>query len=201
MTHLMTSIDITTPVYNPRTLKLFLYHDPLNIGRREKYNFELEVFDTYDESSYAWIVTGNGKSINTGQEYNDYYGPGTSMTDAVEQATRWMDEIENIEATDLKVQVVMNLSDERVFRSEDKPFYRGAVRMFRVPGNWWLQGTTDYDEQPGPNKIEEVIWENGKWTERAAEIESLLISRHESDVMGAERINPLRPVARFTQGK
>jgi hypothetical protein len=200
MTNKLTSIDIITPVYNPRVLKLFLNHDPLGIGYYEPHNFDLKVFDTYEETSYARVVSGSGKIIKTGSEYNDYYGPGTSLSDPIDQAKQWIEDFGIREDTTIKIQVVVKLEDVVVFRSDEKPFYRGAVRMFHVSSGWFLQGTTSYDEQPPRNITEVVVWENGKWTDAASEIESLLMVRRSADVLGTERHNgTLKEVARFTQ--
>lgn len=194
--------EVRTPVYNPRTLKLFLHHDPLGIGRMEPYNFDLEVFDTYDESSYFRVVMEGGRVLTHGPATNDFYGPGSSVVDPVEDAEKWVTDFgANLDQTNVKVQVIMEIEDLLVFRSSEKPFYSGSLKMYLVPSNWWRLGTTSYDEQPRPTTRKSVVWENGKWTDEAKEIEDLLVARHASDALGAERTGRLREVKRFTQGE
>jgi hypothetical protein len=189
--------NVNTPVYNPRTLKLFLRHDPLGIDRYESYNFDLEVFDTYDEESQFQLVV-NDKVKKTGSTYNNFYGAGTSMSDPVKEAMVAMVDF-GITSDRIKFQVVTTITEQWVFRSTEKPFYRGSLKMYQVPSNWWLQGTTRYDEQTQYETTQTVVWENGKWTDEARVIEDLLVSRHAADVMGLERDGPLRAVNLFTQ--
>lgn len=193
----LTSFDNSAPVFNPVLQKMFLYHDPLGIGDRRKYEFELEVFTTYEESAFFRIIA-NDRIMKTGSEYNDYYGPGTSVTDPVEQAEQFLEDIGDISGTTIKAQVVVVIQERAVFQSNDKPFYHGSVRMSHVPGSWWLQGTTSYDEQPRLERKELVVWENGKWTDAAYTLGDELRRYHNADVMGDKRNNGgLRPLKPF----
>lgn len=195
----LTSYDITNPVINPRILHLYLHHDPLGIGEYQHHNFDLEVFDTIDETSQFHLVV-NDKIIKRGSKYADYYGPGTSVIDALESARRSMADFGDVANSNVNFRVVTTIKHQLVFQSKDEPFYKGAVRVYTVPGGWWIQGTTQYDEQPEREVKDFVVWENGVWTDAAQEVETILMTYQEADAVTDQRNNKwLHPMTRFTQ--
>lgn len=196
----LTSYNINTSVYNRRVGAYYLHHDPLGLNRYENYLFDMVVFDSYEEESMFRVINGS-QLFHKGSTFNDYYGPGTSVDESLKEAESWMSMFSTEAIPSMfKAQIVITLTPILLFQDEENdPFYNRSVRMYRVPGNWWRQGTRKWDEQPGLEPVDYVVWENGHWTEAATQVENQLMEWNAADQLGHLRRGELKPVRRFTQ--
>lgn len=149
-----TSYDENGPMISIGKAK-FSAHTGLPSGRQE---FDVPAFKIASDESKV-IVAYNGLRLTDFGTWNDYYGFGTSPETALHEAK---EEIKMLDGCNVAIRIVTTLLLRPCFPSNDKPFYGGAQRVHHIPMTWRAEGDLCKEE-----KIEFVVWENGKPTEDA----------------------------------
>lgn len=177
----LTSTDHHGPILNRRTERLWIWIDPLGLGKHVRYAFEMEIFDIYQTTSRASVKVGE-HVLKQGTRYTDYGGFGTSLQPALNEAQRLYQEFQG---ANVDITVMTTLEKTPAFFDPDRePFYRKAVMCFDVPHTWNLECTSD-DAPMRPERLTQdfEVWKNGKsgensdfYARRISEIEKADIS-------------------------
>lgn len=186
---MMTSIDITAPLVNRRTEKLLTRVDPLGFRDDFRYTFEMEILDAIESESQARVMVGDSL-LKDGSTYNDFYGCGTSLEEAVRDADRFADSLSGANV-DVIVQTRLILRPV-FFDDKTPPFHGGAVRCFEVPQTWRRQ-----EDNTGLGATHDLItWKNGADGPDRAAFAARIADALAGDVAGARRKGSLRGTRR-----
>lgn len=188
-THSNESNSEKCPLINPRTVSIMAFVDPLNSGWRMPITFTLDVFDLIDTSSHARAVL-NGQTIQEGSTYSDFYGLGSSLDPAIENAKGM---VQKYAGTGIKVEVITTMTNSVVYIDRHKkPVFSGRAQVFTVPANCFK--AKDSLDPPFENFTtppeEFVIWENGAFTPTHAELLLTIDTAKHMDAAGAHRSPP-----------
>lgn len=97
------------------------------------------------EARIEWRV--NGKQIKDGATFNDFYGEGTCVTHAIEQAKSI---VHNLGECDVEIVVVKVVSQIRMRPNGRENFYAKEFRDFK-----YLESGCAWNL---PEPVEEVVW-------------------------------------------
>lgn len=121
-------------------------------------SFELPVFFmAADESTVC--VEYNGLHLSERSTHNDYYGFGTSPESALQDARKF---IQQLDGANVEILVRSKISIRPCFPSDDTPFYSGSQRVCYLPRSWRCE-----DRDVVETELEYVTWKNGTPTEGA----------------------------------
>lgn len=169
---------------NPRTERVMIFVDPLNIGRKVPHVMTLDLFDLVDTETTAKTIL-RGKTIETTSTHNDFYGLGTSRGEILEEATKLM---ATYEGTGIDVIVETTLRTRPVIINTDQePFYSGSVEVFHLPTYLFLASDTEpYVPVTRTDEVV-VIWRNGTITPEGEALEVRLHNIKANDAAGPLR--------------
>lgn len=131
----VTDHDIHEPVVDPVEMAFFTRIDPTGIGEEVKYPFRKTVHTAISTTARVILSHQDGTAISEGDELNDYYGFGDSLTLAIaaaeEQHARFRGTID--------ISVALDIRAQPVIITGTKPFYDHAFRGVSVPGFWRME--------------------------------------------------------------
>ena len=188
MTHRQTATDANTPLINRRVERVFSYVDPLNIGKSQKHEFEIEVYDMIETESVAKAVF-NDKIVEECSTHSDFYGLGTSFEkDVLKSAQRMM---KTFAGTGISVVIEVRLLFQAVILAVDEEsFSRNSVPVYHVPWSVFVErdGEAKSFENLSPDNGRVFqIWKDGFETEDSVVLQKILESAKEQDAVSGLR--------------
>ena len=176
------------PLVYARKAELWLWHDPLGIGRQERYIFTLPLLDAISLDCHSELLS-SGEILASGPTYCDVGVFGGSLAEGCQDGCRvW----QRHGGHGLSVRVVARLTRRACFLADGHGkslFLSARQHVFFVPTTW-----KNDVEPPGWQHDEEtfILWKDGHETDDMTRLKGLLQAFTEQDVMRDARPSPLR---------
>jgi len=166
---------------NRRSEHLFLWHDPLCIGQRRKFEFTLEIFNCHETTSKWHMLVGNVE-LKSGSAHNDFYGFGTSSECAIESAEAAHETVQG-RGVDVIVRTCLEMCPVFLPEKMDTGLRRRrTVEVFRVPATWYLR-----EEGSLRDAATFEVWKNGNRGKDADQYDLMVSRLKEADIAGKLR--------------
>lgn len=185
----LSSYDELGPMEWIGPTSMFIMHDPLGIGKTVRHDFTLNLWLLWRTDSKAIARLGE-RTIKEGPGFNDYYGFGTSRTEAQEIAQKMLSDFSG---SGITVSIETTLSARPVIHdTKREAFYNHSVRCIYVPEYQWRIDPDESAARAFSTSRVFTIWQDGAFTPEGEELQAKIDLLRSRDGAGHIRKGDLR---------